>query len=62
MEAVRAGRVLNIGPSPAREDDHTPEAAERCGHLRPVDPPERVDLRADWYTIGDQGKTGSCVG
>jgi C1A family cysteine protease len=62
MEAVRAGRVLNIGPSPARGDDHTPEAAERCGHLRAVDPPERIDLRADWYTVGDQGKTGSCVG
>jgi hypothetical protein len=62
MAPVEAGRVLNVGPSPARREDHTPEAAEACGHLRAVDPPERVDLRADWYTVRDQGKTGSCVG
>jgi hypothetical protein len=62
VEAVAAGRVLNVGPSPAREDDHTPEAAEEAGHLRVVGPPERVDLRAPWYTVRDQGKTGSCVG
>ena len=62
MEAVAAGRVLNVGPSPAREDDHTPEAAEAAGRLRAVDPPERVDLRAPWYTVRDQRKTGSCVG
>jgi C1A family cysteine protease len=62
VAAVEAGRVLNVGPSPAREDDHTPEAAEAAGHLRAVDPPERVDLRAPWYTVRDQGKTGSCVG
>ena len=62
MEAVADGPVLNVGPSPAREDDHTPDAAEGKGHLRPVDPPERIDLRAPWYTVRDQGKTGSCVG
>ena len=62
MEAVRAGRVLNVGPSPAREEDHTPEAAEAAGHLRAIDPPEGADLRAPWYTVHDQGKTGSCVG
>ena len=61
MAAV-TDRVLNVGPSPAREDDHTPEAAAANGHLDPVDPPERVDLRAPWYTVRDQGKTGSCVG
>jgi hypothetical protein len=62
VAAVGAGRVLNVGPSPAREEDHTPDAAEAGGHLRAVDPPERVDLRAPWYTVRDQGKTGSCVG
>ena len=62
MEAVEAGRVLNVGPSPAREEDHTPAAAEEAGHLRAVDPPERLDLREPWYTVGDQHKTGSCVG
>lgn len=59
---VAAGRVLNVRPSPSRTDDHTPAAAEAAGHLRAVDPPAQVDLRAPWYTIGDQGKTGSCVG
>ena len=62
MAAVANGRVLNVGPSPDRKDDHTPERATACGHLRAIDPPERADLRADWYTVRDQGKTGSCVG
>jgi hypothetical protein len=62
VEAVAPGRVLNVGQSPAREDDHTPDAAEAAGRLRAVDPPSRVDLRAPWYTVRDQGKTGSCVG
>src|SRR5687768_1227455 len=62
VAAIAAGRVLNIAPSPAREEDHTPDAAEEAGHLKAVDPRERVDLRAPWYRIGDQGKTGSCVG
>jgi hypothetical protein len=55
-------RILNVGPSPAREEDHTPAAAEAAGHLQQVEPPERLDLRAPWYTVGDQGLTGSCVG
>jgi hypothetical protein len=55
-------RVLNVGPSPDRASDHTPAAALEEQDLRPVDPPERVDLRAPWYTVGDQHKTGSCVG
>ena len=55
-------RILNVGPSPRREDDHTPAAAEAAGHLQRREPPERLDLRAPWYTVGDQGPTGSCVG
>jgi hypothetical protein len=55
-------RILNVGPSPAREEDHTPDAAEAAGHLQQVAPPERLDLRAPWYAVGDQGRTGSCVG
>ena len=62
MAAVGGDYILNVGPSPAREDDHTPDAAEAAGHLRAIDPPERVDLRAPWYAVGDQRKTGSCVG
>jgi hypothetical protein len=60
--APEVARVLNIAPSPAREDDDTPAAARAAGHLRDEEPPERVDLRADWYTVGDQGETGSCIG
>lgn len=59
---VAGGRIVNVRPSPARQDDHTPEAAVANGHLREVDPPRQVDLRAPWYRVGDQGKTGSCVG
>jgi len=62
VAAVAGEHVLNVAPSPAREEDHTPQAAEAVGHLRAVDPPERVDLRAPWYAVGDQHKTGSCVG
>jgi hypothetical protein len=60
--APEVERVLNVAPSPDRARDHTPAAAVERGHLRPVDPPERVDLRAPWYRVGDQHKTGSCVG
>ena len=60
--APEVDRVLNIAPSPGREDDDTPAAALAAGHLRDEEPPERMDLRAPWYTVGDQGKTGSCVG
>src|SRR5215210_3229275 len=59
---VAEGRILNVRPSPGREEDHTPAAAEAAGHLRAVDPPAQMDLRAPWYAVGDQGRTGSCVG
>jgi hypothetical protein len=55
-------RVLNVAPSPGREEDHTPDAAEAAGHLSAEEPPERLDLRAGWYAVGEQGRTGSCVG
>lgn len=55
-------RVANVRPSPAREDDHTPAAAVAAGHLEAIRPPDSCDLREPWYAIGDQGKTGSCVG
>jgi Papain family cysteine protease len=60
--AIARGRVLNVRPSPRRAEDHTPAAAEAAGHLRPIDPPGECDLRAPWYAVGDQGKTGSCIG
>jgi hypothetical protein len=60
--APEVDRVLNIAPSPGREEDDTPAAAMAAGHLRDEAPPDAVDLRAPWYTVGDQGKTGSCIG
>jgi hypothetical protein len=57
-----AERILNVRPSPAREDDHTPAAAVAAGHLRADEPPAEIDLRAPWYTVGDQARTGSCIG
>jgi Papain family cysteine protease len=60
--APEVARILNVAPSPERERDHTPAAAVERGHLREVDAPEQVDLRAPWYRVGDQRKTGSCVG
>ena len=55
-------RVLNVGDSPAREDDDTPAAAVAAGHLTAAEPPAAFDLRAAWWDVGDQGETGSCVG
>ena len=55
-------RVLNVGDSPAREDDDTPAAAVAAGHLSAAEPPDAFDLRAPWWGVGDQGETGSCVG
>ena len=41
-------RVLNVGDSPAREDDDTPAAAVAAGHLSAAEPPDALDLRAPW--------------
>ena len=44
---VGDGYVANVAASPGRERDRTPA---------------EMDLRASWYRVGDQGRTGSCVG
>ena len=59
---VGDGYVANVAASPGRERDRTPEEAVAAGHLAPDPPPAAVNLQAPWYTVGDQGKTGSCVG
>jgi len=59
---VGDGYVANVAASPGREQDRTPEEAAAVGHLTEDPPPAAVDLQAPWYTVGDQGKTGSCVG
>ncbi len=56
-------RILNCLPSRDVERDWRFEHALQAGLLsaRAVLPPSK-DLRAAWWTIGDQGSTGSCVG
>ena len=56
------GYVANVAASPGRERDRTPAEAVAAGHLTADPPPAEADLRAPWYRVGDQGKTGSCVG
>ena len=57
-----SGHVANVAASPERERDRTPDEAVTAGHLTADPPPASADLRAPWYRVGDQGKTGSCVG
>lgn len=60
---ARRQRILNCIPSADVERDWTPEHAVRAGLLRArAQLPEAKDLRASWWTVGDQGATGSCVG
>jgi hypothetical protein len=56
-------RILNCKPSPRTEDDWTFDNAEEAELVRAVARiPASKDLRADWWTVADQGSTGSCVG
>jgi C1A family cysteine protease len=56
-------RILNCLPSPDQADDWDVDSAQAAGMLaaRPK-LPASVDRRADWWKVGDQGSTGSCVG
>jgi hypothetical protein len=56
-------RVLNCLPSPKQDEDWGTTEARAAGLLAAAgDLPDSVDLREDWWKIGDQGSTGSCVG
>jgi hypothetical protein len=52
-------RVLNCGPSKIRDEDLDPTHG-----THPSDDvlPDKVDLRREWWDIGNQGKSGACVG
>ena len=62
----RAGgtsRILNCLPSPDQADDWDVASAQAAGVLAArARLPASIDLRADWWKVGDQGSTGSCVG
>ena len=56
-------RVCNLVPSRKTETDWQIDDALGAGALAaPAAPPASIDLRAAWWTIGDQENTGSCVG
>jgi hypothetical protein len=62
--ARRQKRILNCKPSPKTEDDWTFEDAARADVAAAATAavPSSKDLRTSWWTINDQGSTGSCVG
>jgi hypothetical protein len=57
-------RILNCVPSRETERDWRLEHADQAGLLeaRRVRIPAAKDLRAQWWKIGNQGGSGSCVG
>ena len=58
-----ATRICNVEPSKKTENDWKFQDALSAGVLgAPAALPASVDLRAPWWTIGDQENTGSCVG
>lgn len=54
--------VLNCLPSRNTERDWTFSDARQAGLLALDVIPASVDLREDWWAIGNQGNTGACVG
>lgn len=60
---ARVKRILNVVPSAGTEQDWEFEHAEEADIVAaaPRVPPSK-DLRAAWWSVGDQGSTGSCVG
>jgi hypothetical protein len=59
----RVKRILNVVPSTGTDQDWEFQHAEDADIVAaaPRVPPSK-DLRATWWSIGDQGSTGSCVG
>ena len=61
--ASQAHRICNLVPSKGTERDWRFEHAVASGALAaPAAAPATVDLRAPWWKINDQERTGSCVG
>lgn len=54
--------VLNCLPSEGTDKNWDAEVASRLGALTSSQIPASVDLRESWWSVGDQGQTGSCVG
>src|ERR1700722_11994653 len=61
--SLEAHRICNLIPSRDTHNDWRFEHAVAVGALGAVSAlPPSVDLRAPWWNIGDQERTGSCVG
>jgi len=62
--SASGGRILNCLKSRDTENDWPAEAALRSGIVATVRAPASEDLRQgnQWWDVGDQGQTGSCVG
>ena len=59
----RVKRILNVVPSEGTEHDWGFEHAEDADLVAAAPRvPTAKDLRTAWWTVGDQGSTGSCVG
>lgn len=59
----RSKRILNLVPSRGTESDWGLGDALASSALKaPVALPSAVDLRAPWWSVGNQLNTGSCVG
>jgi C1A family cysteine protease len=63
-KARKVKRILNVVPSRETERDWRFEHADRAGLLATgrAAVPASKDLRTQWWKIGDQGGSGSCVG
>jgi len=59
---VAVMRILNCLPSRDTDRDWTIRHARAAGVLAAGPIPPGKDLREDWWKIGDQESTGSCVG
>jgi hypothetical protein len=60
---VTVKRILNCIPSRKTENDWKMHVAVSVGVMAAAPSiPDTKDLREDWWQIGDQGETGSCVG
>jgi hypothetical protein len=61
--STKIPRILNCLPSRNTENDWPLEVAQEAGLVGEVPVlPASVDLRTAWWKIGDQARTGSCVG
>lgn len=64
LKPAERNRILNLLPSKDTHTDWGFRSAMAAGPLgaAPAALPASVDLRANWWIVGDQKNTGSCVG